>query len=83
MTTTKKTTHRAPATNGDIPDITQEQLAAFQRKQEEQKRLRVQSCAQEVAAVCAKFDCDLVGVPQLRDAGGVFVIAVGVQIIPK
>lgn len=90
MTTTKKTTHRAPATNGDgstgsptIPDITQEQLAAFQRKQEEQKRLRVQSCAQEIAAICEKFNCDLVGAPQLKDAGGVFVIAVGVQVVPK
>lgn len=84
MTTTKKTVHRPPATNGDIPDITQEQLAAFQRRQEEQKRLRAEQCGEEIQAVLQKYGCDLAGVPQWVPAGNnAYCITVGVQIVPK
>jgi hypothetical protein len=84
IVTTKRRAHRgAPSANGDLPEITQEQLAAFQRKQLEAQRLRVETCAQEIAEVCRKYNCDLAGVPQLKDAGGVFVIAVGVQVVAK
>lgn len=86
MTTRKATQHRtgSPATNGDAPEITQEQLLAFQRKQEEQKRLRAEQCSEEVRAVLQKYNCDLAGVPQWTSAGNnAFCVTVGVQIVPK
>jgi hypothetical protein len=79
--TTRKTTHRgAPEQNASAVEITEEQLMAFQRKQEEQKRLRIEGCNQEIAALLEKYNCTLQGEPRFTQDGRVGVI---IQLVSK
>jgi hypothetical protein len=53
---------------------------AFQRKQEEQKRLRIEGCNQEIAALLEKYNCTLQGEPRFTQDGRVGVI---IQLVSK
>lgn len=69
--------------NGDAPAITQEQIEVYQRQQEAAKQQRMRECSQAIAETLKQFDCDLVGVPEFKNVGGVYCVSVGIQIVAK